>query len=410
MSGSISRARLLLAACVCLALASAAAREWSRGSLSFGFCRLVFQYQLANESDELDREAASGSSEVYYFTSYYLNGVLSAFEATGDERLLRRAIAVMDTMTATARDFESGGRVYRVWGPFAITADSPVPRPILHYTLQAMVPLARAAAIIRADPSLRRRYGQAADRYVEFADGCIIRYFYRGQLSSRIPWLDPDHFPLWNDNAANFALDAAFLCRATGRTLPCSIARGIGEGFKSKMRPYKSGWTWDNQTIPIGSDAGDAPGSVGNQAGVPDVSGANVEVSLVVTLYEMGLVFTRADVDRMAATLSDTIWNGSLADPRFSNYLNGSDAPYRVYLDPGLNGSVYHGWALMGGYSPKAEAALFAALEAIVRGKTNPSLERNAKSYGGLLALAGHLLRNQAMTSARPSPRPPRSS
>lgn len=403
MRRSPSRARAAALAVAVSAAGAAAAWRWSHGSATFGFCRLAFQYQLARDGAELDREAASGSSQTYYFTSYYLNGMLSAFEATGDEALLRRTLALMDGMVANAREARDGGRVYRVWGPFAVAADFPAPRPILHYTFQATVPLARAAALIRADPELRRRYGSAGDRYVAFVDGCVIGYFYRRQLDSRVPWLDPDRFPLWNDNASNLALNAAFLCRATGAPTPCALAREIGEGFKRKLRPYKTGWIWENQTIPIGSDTDDTPGSVGNQAGVPDVSHANREAFLMTTLHEMGLVFSRDDVDRMASTLADTLWNGSLDSPSFANYLNGSDKAYRVYKEPGLNGSVYHGWALLGAYSPKAERALLATLKAALLGKTNPSLERNARSYGGLLALAGHLLRNEALAYLRTS-------
>ncbi|MCR4294657.1 MAG: hypothetical protein NUW21_03935, partial [Elusimicrobia bacterium] len=324
----------------------------------------------------------------------YLNGILSAAEGTGDERVLRRALRAMDVMIAASKEFPDGGRTYRVWGPFTVTADSPVPRPSLHFTFQAAVPFARAAAVIRAHPRFRTRHEDAARRYVEFADQLVIGYFYRRQLRASIPWLDPDRFPIWNDNASNLGLTAAYLCQAGGDPEHCRIARTIGLAFKKKLAPYRGGWIWENQTIPIGSDTDNTPGSVGNQAGVPDTSHANREAFLMTTLSEMGLLFSPADLDRMARTLTDTLWNQSLADPMFANYLNGSDKPYRVYKQAGLNGSIYHGWALMGGYSPRAQEALIATLKAIVLGKHNPSLERNATSYGGRVGLAGHILRN----------------
>lgn len=373
-----------------LVLAAAGAKRWTRGSRDFGFARLSLEWELVRNAGELEKEAASGSSAVYYFTSYFLNGMLSAFEATGDERLLKRTLGLMDEMASRTRRFEG----HEVWGPFAVTPDSPVPRPILHFTFQAAVPFARAAAIIRSEPRLAKKYGKTADRYVQFVDDCVVKYFYEVQLERRIPWLDPDQFPLWNDNASNLALNAAFLCRATGDEQHCGLAKTIGEGFKSKLRPYKGGWIWENQTIPLGSDTDNTPGSVGNQAGVPDISHTNREAFLMLTLQEMGMVFTRDDLDRMARTLTDTIWNGSLEDPSFSNYLNGNDLAYRVYKKPGLNGSIYHGWALMGAVSPKAQRVMLATLEAIMRGRSNPALERNATSYGGKMALAGHILRN----------------
>lgn len=381
-----------------LAAAAAGAVEslWrsSRGSPEFLLCRLVFEYELLTRSEELEAEARSGSSQVYYFTSYYLNGLLSAYEATGDERLLRRALKTMDTMLATARDFEEGGRVFRVWGPYWLTPRSAVPRPHMTFTLQAAVPFARAAAIIRGDTRLGRRYGERAERYFRLVDGAVFGYFYEQQLAGTIPWLDTDEFPLWTDDASGLALNAAFLCRAGGRKRHCDMARLVGAAFKAKLRPYKTGWVWENQTIPVGSDSDNTPGSVGNQAGVPDSSHANREAFLMSALHEMGEVFTRADLERMAATLTDLMWNGSLEEPAFSNYINGNDQPYRVYKKPGLNGSVYHGWAFMGAHSPKAQEALLATMKATFRGSLNGSLERNKTGYGGTLALAGHVLRN----------------
>lgn len=386
--------RLLLAVLVAISAATAGLWRWAHGSRDFLLCRLVLEYELMTRAPEFEREALSGSSQSYYFTSYYLNGILSAFEATGDERLLRRAIRLMDTMVEASRDFREGDRNFRVWGPYAVSADSPAPRPNLHFTFQAAVPLARAAAIIRSHERLEKRHGRAAQRYIQFVDGSVMRYFFEVQLARDVPWLDTDRFPIWNDNASNLALNAAFLCRATGESRHCELAHRIAEGFKAQLRVYRGGWIWENQTIPIGSDTDNTPGSVGNQAGVPDTSHTNREAFLMQTLHEMGMVYSRSDLERMAETLAATMWNGSLEDPSFSNYLNGDDRAYRVYKAPGLNGSIYHGWALMGAYSPRAQAAMIVTLKAIVKGRMNPSLERNKTSYGGTLALAGHTLRN----------------
>jgi hypothetical protein len=393
---------LLLAALLLTLGGAAFARRFSRGDARFGLCRLAFELELARSEKELRRQARTGLSSVYYFTSYYLHGMLSAYEATGDERLLRRALSHLDALEGSAVDFRARGRRFRVWGPFAVNAGSPVPKPDLHYTFQASVPLARAAALIRADPRLDARYGQAARRYEAFVDQLVFGYFYGVQLDSQVPWLDPDRFPIWNDNASNLALNAAYLCRATGARRPCALAETIGQAFRAKLAPYKSGWIWENQTIPIGSDTDNTPGSVGNQAGVPDTSHSNREAFLMVALAEMGLVFGRPDLERMADTLTGTIWNGSLESPSFSNYLDGSDKAYRVYKRPGLNGAIYHGWVLMGAYSPKAREVMLAAIKAIALGRGNGALERNSTSFGGRVALCGHSLR-----SFFPPPLPP---
>jgi hypothetical protein len=390
----ITRRRAALLALAASAAAGAWLWRWSRGSADFLLCRLALEYELLMKSDELYKEARSGNSQAYYFTSYYLNGLLSAFEATGDERLLRRSFKLMDAMVDAAKDFEEDGRVFRVWGPFWVRPESPAPRPQLHFTFQAAVPFARAAAIVSRDPELALRFGARADRYYRFVDNCVFDYFFEQQLKRKIPWINPEDFPHWNDNGSNLALNAAFMCEARGRSRHCVTARIIGAAFKDKLRVYKTGWIWENQTIPIGSDTDNTPGSVGNQGGVPDVSHTNREAFLMQTLHEMGLLFSRSDLERMAGTFTDLMWNGSLDEPAFSNYMNGNDEPYRVYKKPGLNGSIYHGWAFVGAYSPKAQEALVATLKAILKGRMNPSLERNKTSYGGVMALAGHALRN----------------
>ncbi|HAM35744.1 MAG TPA: hypothetical protein DEB40_06625 [Elusimicrobia bacterium] len=369
----------------------------SQGSASVFLTRLAFEYFLAGESKELQEQSSSGLSSTYYFTSYYLNGLLSAAEGTGSDRILERAIRAMDTMVSTAHDFQENGRTYKAWKPFFITPDSTLAHPSLHYTFQASVPLARAAAIIMARPEWRTRYAAAARRYTAFVDATVIQYWCRSQLHGDIPWVNPDHFPIWNDNGANLGLITAFLYQATGDRRYADMARRIGRAFESKIKPAGRGWIWENQTIPIGSDTDNTPGSVGNQAGVPDTSHANREAFLMMALHEAGIMFTQADLERMAATLTDTIWDRSSDSPSFANYLNGSNAPYRVYKEPGLNGSIYHGWALMGGYSPKAQQVLIYLLRASLKGRMNPAIERNITGYGGRLGLCGHMLRNFAL-------------
>lgn len=390
------RAWLFAVTVLMVGLAGYASLIYGRGSLPFLLCRLAFDYQLMRDSKELNVEARSGLSGTYYFTSYYLNGILSAAEGTGSTRLLLRAMKIMDRMISTAIEHEYQGKVYQAWRPFAVTADSAIARPNLHYTFQSTVPIARAAAVIMTRPKWKAKYEATARRYVAFVDQCIIQYWYHAQLHDSIPWAEPDHFPIWNDNGSNLALNAVYLYQATGRPEYEKICRTIGNALRKKMQPAGRGWIWDNHTIVIGSDTDNTPGSVGNQAGVPDVSHANREAFLMTALHEAGVMFTQADLERMAATLTDTIWNQSADNPSFSNYLNGSNRPYRVYKQPGLNGSIYHGWVLMGGYSPQAQQVMLYTLKAILKGKTNPSLERNITGYGGRLGLCGHTLLNFA--------------
>jgi hypothetical protein len=365
--------------------------------------RVAFHWYLHEAQPEIEKEARSGESGVYYFTSYYLHGMLSAAEATNSDFIMHRVVRMLDLMVGTAQTIQDKGESYQAWGPFMIAPHSDVAKPNVHYTLQGAVPLARAAYLIRSRPQWNAKYEANAQRYVDFLDSAIVRYWYLNQYKRTVPWLNTEHVPIWNDNATNMGLVATYLYRATGDPTAKEIALAVGQAFQAKLSPAGRGWIWESHTIPIGSDTDNTPGSVGNQAGVPDTSHTNREPLLVISLHEAGLMFSREDIDRMAYTFLDSIWNQSYDDPSFANYMNGSNKAYRVYKEPGLNGPIYHGWAFVGGYSPEAQKVLIATLKAIIKGKTNPSLIRNSTSYGGKLGLSGQILRNYSRLS-QPNP------
>ena len=369
------------------------------GSVRFLAGRVVFEYVLHHDNAEIEKESRSGDAGVYYFTSYYLNALLSAVEATGSERLLKKTLHYMDNMLATAQEISYKGKKYKAWGPFVVLPKSAVPKPNVHFTLQASVPLVRAAAIIRSHPQFAHRYENQAKAYVEFVDSAAIQYWYASEYGGHVPWIDAVNVPIWNDNGTNMGLVSVFLYRSTGNPLYAQIARSVGEAFQRKLVISGRGWIWESHTIPIGSDTDNTPGSVGNQAGVPDTSHTNREPFFMISLHEAGLMYERSDIERMGYTLIDNIWNQSYDNPSFANYMNGSNKPYRVYKEPGLNGPIYHGWVMTGGYLPQAQGAMVSTLKAILRGKKNPSLERNSTSYGGKLGLAGHILRNYAVAN-----------
>jgi hypothetical protein len=124
--------------------------------------------------------------------------------------------------------------------------------------------------------------------------------------------------------------------------------------------------------------------------GSTDTSHANREPMWVVFAYEAGIGFSLSDVDRMANTLTDNIWNGSTSEPKFTNYMDGSNGDYGTRSAWG-NGNIYSGWVLTGKYSAKAQTAGVATLDAIRAGVSIPA--SNYTMYGKI-ALSGHRLRN----------------
>jgi hypothetical protein len=289
----------------------------------------------------------------------------------------------LDNMLSKARDLNGDG--YLEWGP--IDSNN---RPYQLYMYQSLGPMARAAALIMNNPTFRSKYQTQAQRYIRFVDDHVIQYWYKKVYnSSKVPC--PVGI-VWDDKCSLGGMILSFMYQATVDVLYRDLAKGVGEGFKSRLQPARTGWVWDNGIIPSGYG--------GVYAGVPDTAHTNRESMMVIYMHEAGIVFSLSDVQRMANTLADTIWNGSITNPLFSNYINGSNIVFSNRTQPGSNGAIYLGWALVGGYSDKAQEAVSYLLKAIVDGKSNPSVDYNATSYGKV-ALSGHALRNSALGSLR---------
>jgi len=346
--------------------------------------------QYVNQyASSITNESLSGSSDQYYYTSYYLHGMLSAVESTQDETMLQNVIRYIDNMLSKATVNSAG---YKVWGPLSAAG---APGQMNSY--KACGPIARAAAVIMQSPTFRTKYASTASRYVDFVDNSIIQYWHVKTYSKAIPWLPADlggwgTYTVWESSASHLGQIAVSLYSAT-RNAPTTntpmyldIATRVSQAFKRKLQPQGTGWIWDKGLLNASNDPG-------NLAGVPDTSHINDEARLLVFAYEAGIVFTLADIQKLANTLTDTVWNGSTDNPLFSNYINGSNIAYRTSTDAGSVGNIYAGSALLGKYSSKAQIAISDMMKAIADGKQNASIAYNSSSYGKV-ALSGHLMRN----------------
>ena len=107
------------------------------GLFPYLLCRVAFAHYLHEDSQELSKEAASGESGVYYFTSYFLmNGMLSGGRShpAAKESSSPRLMKTLDVMIATARPLESHGKTYQAWGTFRhFSANRIFLNPIAHY-------------------------------------------------------------------------------------------------------------------------------------------------------------------------------------------------------------------------------------------------------------------------------------
>jgi hypothetical protein len=372
----------------CFILTTHAAYEPAMDFDSLYHMHLKYVVQYA---DDIESQSKSGEGYTYYNTSYYLHGMLSAVEATKDESLLVKVIHYCDNMLDAAEDYN--GDTHLEWQPMTNHATYGL-MPNQLTTYQGSGPIARAAEVIMSDPDFKVKYESDAQRYFNFLYGSIIEYWHIGIYNSQIPWLPSDlggwgSYTLWSDKCSHLARIATSLYKAFGDSICHDIATRVAEGFRRELEENGQGWIWDSDAV---------LGDFDSRNTVPyhDVSHANREPMMMVFMHEAAIEFTKPDLERMAATLTEIIWNGSLDAPLFSNYINGSNADYNNCGNSGCVGNVYSGWALLARYSEKAHQALSYTLKAIDGGK---SIGQNNSSYGKI-ALSGHLLRSQIGTGS----------
>lgn len=344
------------------------------------------------------REIATGNSAVYYNTSYYLHGLAAGAEASGDLEVMDQLVEFAEQLIAQAKPLARNGASYLELGPW-----DPNGNPQQLNTFQVTGALARTAAVMAGRPLFKDRYGARTDRIVAFVDQSIFGYWFdkksgvfsdplSPRLGGMIPWLPValggwGTYPVWNDKCSHFGMISTWMYQATKKPLYREYATRVAKGFRGHVTEQNGCWIWDKGTVPI------TPGD--GRTGVPDTSHANREAMMVVSMYEAGIEFRLPDVKAVAATFTDLIWNQSESFPMFNNYIDGQNLMFATHK-PWENGIIFHGWDMVGRYSASAQRVLENAYRNMkVNAVLNPSLARNASSYGRIL-LSGTLARNTA--------------
>jgi len=345
-------------------------------------------------------EIASGNSATYYYTSYYLMGLAAGAQATGDPTVMAALVGYIKQIMAQAKPLVRNGVTYPEWGPWDAKGN-----PQQLNTFQATGPLARTAMVIARNPAFLAQYGTELNQIVAFVDQSIFKYWFDKPagyyantgsstdfLGGTIPWLSTA-LGGWGDGGVqvdtcdHLGMIATWMYQATKSPLYLEYATRVGQGFRSHIAVQNGCWIWDKGIWPIAAGQ--------NEDGSPDTSHSNREAMMVVSMYEAGIEFQLSDVQLLAATFTNVIWNQSYANPMFSNYIDGSNLVYRT-APAWANGVVLHGWDMVGRYSPEAQRILAISYQAL-RGGTaqNASLSANASGYG-LFQLSGALARNVA--------------
>ena len=105
------------------------------------------------------------------------------------------------------------------------------------------------------------------------------------------------------------ALGRAYLVLKDASDNPLFLERAtlMARHFRRHLQETGSAYTWSYWDW---VEAG-AP----DQSNVEDTSHGHIDIEFAVEAYRRGVVFTQADMERLARTLTDQMWNGSLDDP-----------------------------------------------------------------------------------------------
>jgi len=336
--------------------------------------------EILEKGARVGEEAFSGDGKSYYYFSQVLDGTTCMYEATGDIAYLERALKWAEIMASKATVIDKDGRKNwkgeHVYGSVSVSH--------MHHELVAGMEMLRLARVIMTDPDLNGPYGARARNVHRFVrDHIVDKWLYkRGNLSWFMEDVSDykDTFNLKTANLTRLCLDLYLI---GGDTKYRELARGFGQSFKDRLRPYKGGLIWD---CGIGWEG---YGSV-------DTAHANRYPYMAVELYRAGIVMTLEDLKGLAELFSNVIWNKSYSNPRFTNFINGSNGIYRS-RGPWANGYIVSGWMNLGEVAPEVQAIGDAVLLAILSGKRNPSLDY-MDTERARVQLIGRLARNLVPT------------
>lgn len=366
----------------------------------------VYDGEYTTNQATYDFYAASNDGENYYTFQPTLASTLSMYEATGDTNYLQRALTWGQTMVSAATIIDSNGN--KNWSGDWASPYSGTPIAFQLHDFQGSTELARMARIVLTDSILTNAFrSQATNIYSFVRDHIANKHLYaRSGLSGFLSNFNQTNTCV-NDKPVlllTLLVDLKITSEALGGadnttynypTVLSDMANGFKDrtGIKPRFESFNGGLLWDkNLTF-------ESPDYIG--AGW-DTAHANRVPRVIISLYRAGVVLDISYVQGVADLLTEVIWNQSLADPMFSNFIDGGNEVFHG-RPAWNNGLVYWGWVNLAEFDEQTFTIMDAMLKAILAGVNNPSISYN-DTHWGRLSLAGHLAKAAAATSTPPIP------
>jgi hypothetical protein len=328
----------------------------------------------------LESHAVSGDGMQYSRFAYALDGMAMMAEGTRQAKYIEQALTWAETVVSKATVVDKNG--YRNWsGPWA----SPYSTTPIAYHLNDVnigVPLSEVARVALGDPAWAISYGSRARAVRDFVSKHIVEKHFVSRSDRSWYWNRSISTTINISDRVPQGLQIVLNLSRTGVTAELVWAKSvIANWWKYHFEPWGSdAIIWD-----VTRNA-EAPGHA------EDTSHSNVMPYFMVRAHEMGIepLLTLTQLSRL---LLGTVWNGSLTNPMFTNYVDGVNDVFRTRTAYS-NGQIYSGWISLGAYDSQLRIVGEAVLDAIARGQQNPSLNF-MNTVWGKLELAGHATRSQ---------------
>jgi hypothetical protein len=266
-------------------------------------------------------------------------------------------------------------------------------------------PVVLMAGVILKTPALKSKYGEKARDYLRLAEQVFEKWDKRGcwrEVKEGGVWVVPpfgidkqtgkwtegyarrhtDIFTLPANKQNLVALWLLAMYDVTKKPVYRERTEKWFQQMKSRMKLREDGkyYVWDYWD-PAGPWDYQPDGSTKHWVGVhPNGGYYGVDLEGIVTAYEHGLVFTRAEINRLIATNRDFMWNHQIEGARFRR-IDGGEPDTRWKDSPGVL------WLALTPYD--------GTLRRIFEANHNPA------SWGGLSATPWYVARQSGMKEGR---------
>jgi hypothetical protein len=298
--------------------------------------------------------------EIGWLVSPFLNGFYYGYLATGDAKWVALLVDWADSVIRRSVKEPDG---YLGWPKADGASTSAVPDFSTDNQLgeaMGLRPMVLMADTIRKTPALQAKYGGKAREYLALAEQVYHKWDSRGC------WREVEHGGLWvvppfgldaktgkwtegydrrktdgfshPANKQNFIADWLIaMYDVTKKPVYRDRAEKWWRQMKSRMKLRESGkyYVW-NYWDPGGPWDYKPDGTAKHWIGVhPNGGYYGIDVEGIVNAYEHGLVFTRAEIDRLIATNRDFMWNKQIKGAKFQR-LDGGEPDPRWKESPGV--------------------------------------------------------------------------